>query len=86
MVVEFEVDMGYLDEYGELDCVVLHDENGEMEDVMFELERTCHNLDHRGDHGFTCSRCEYDTETYGDSLCDPSYFKWCPMCGAKVIY
>ena len=34
-MVEFEVDMAYLEEYGELDCVILHDENGEMESRKF---------------------------------------------------
>lgn len=34
-MVEFEVDMGYLDKYGELDCVILYDENGEMEPRKF---------------------------------------------------
>lgn len=39
MSVEFEVDMGYLVEYDELDCVVLHDENGEMEPMKFVPEK-----------------------------------------------
>lgn len=39
MSVEFEVDMGYLVEYDELDCVVLHDENGEMESMIFIPEK-----------------------------------------------
>ena len=34
-MVEFDVDMEYLLEDGELDCVVLHDENGVMDDVVF---------------------------------------------------
>lgn len=34
-MVEFDVDMGYLKEYGELDGVILHDENGEMEPMIF---------------------------------------------------
>ena len=37
-MVEFDVDMGYLEEADELDCVILHDENGEMEDMKFVLE------------------------------------------------
>lgn len=84
-MVEFDVDMRYLAEYDELDYVVLHDENCEMEDMVFEPERTCHNLD-SGSRGFTCSICGYDTYTYDDSRCNPSDFEWCPMCGAKVIY
>lgn len=34
-MIEFDVDMGYLLESGELGQVVLHDENGEYEDVVF---------------------------------------------------
>lgn len=34
-MVEFEVDMVYLDEADELDCVILYDENGEMEPRKF---------------------------------------------------
>ena len=34
-MIEFDVDMGYLEETGELDCVILHDENGEMGDMTF---------------------------------------------------
>lgn len=36
--VEVEVDMGYLAEYDELACVILHDENGEMEPMKFVPE------------------------------------------------
>lgn len=34
-MIEFDVDMGYLKEANELDCVILHDENGEMDDMKF---------------------------------------------------
>lgn len=34
-MVEFDVDMEYLAINEELDCVVLHDENGVMDDVFF---------------------------------------------------
>ena len=34
-MIEFDVDMGYLLEEGELDCVVLNDENGEYEPMEF---------------------------------------------------
>lgn len=34
-MIEFDVDMGYLLESGELGQVVLHDENGEHEDGVF---------------------------------------------------
>lgn len=38
MSVEFEVDMEYLAEYDELDCVILHDKYGEMEPMKFVPE------------------------------------------------
>ena len=44
----------------------------------------CRNLDVRGDRGFECSACGYEAETYGDSLCNPDDFEFCPMCGARV--
>lgn len=34
-MVEVDVDMEYLAINNELDCVVLHDENGVMDDVVF---------------------------------------------------
>lgn len=34
-MVEIDVDMEYLAINDELDCVVLHDENGVMDDVVF---------------------------------------------------
>lgn len=48
-------------------------------------ERTCRNLDVRMDRGFECSECGYEAETYGDSLCNPDDFEFCPHCGAKVV-
>ena len=38
IMVEFEVDMEYLAEYDELDCVILHDKYGEMEPMKFVPE------------------------------------------------
>lgn len=38
-MVEVDVDMEYLAINDELDCVVLHDENGVMDDVVFVLEK-----------------------------------------------
>lgn len=39
-MVEFDVDMEYLAIKDELDCVVLHDENGVMDNVVFVPRRT----------------------------------------------
>lgn len=39
-MVEIDVDMEYLAINDELDCVVLHDENGVMDDMVFVPLRT----------------------------------------------
>lgn len=56
-----------------------------LADGFYAPERACRNLDVRGDRGFECSACGYEAETYGDSLCNPDDFEFCPMCGAKVV-
>lgn len=56
-----------------------------LADGFYVPERACRNLDVRGDRGFECSACGYEAETYGDSLCNPDDFEFCPMCGARVI-
>lgn len=38
-MVEFDVDMDYLAIHDELDCVVLHDEYGVMDDMVFVPEK-----------------------------------------------
>lgn len=38
-MVEFDVDMEYLLKDGELDGVILHDENGVMDDIKFVPEK-----------------------------------------------
>lgn len=38
-MVEFDVDMEYLLEDGALDGVILHDENGVMDDIKFVPEK-----------------------------------------------
>lgn len=43
-MVEFDVDMAALDEADELDGVVLHDENGEYEDMVFYPDKYGNNL------------------------------------------
>lgn len=89
-MVEFEVDMAYLLEEGELDRVVLHDENGEHPSMLFEPSRgTCrveytHRYDYEGgyggteyEHGLTCGhRVTWGSDDAPD---------FCPHCGAKVV-
>ena len=69
-MVEFDVDMGYLLEAGELDSVVLNDENGEHEPMVYVPERTCRDMD-----GW-CSECAKYLMNSG--------YAYCPHCGAKV--
>lgn len=38
-MVEFNVDMEYLKENGDLDGIILYDENGEMEPMIFVPEK-----------------------------------------------
>lgn len=44
-MVEVDVDMEYLAINDELDCVVLHDENGVMDDMIFVPRRTIDGVD-----------------------------------------
>lgn len=88
-MIEFDVDMGYLLEEGELDRVVLNDENGEHEPMMFwpvggeretcELEPlpaivvTMNMLNEIG--WCKCSKCGYAT---------PEESNYCQNCGKAV--
>ena len=84
-MIEFDVDMGYLLEEGELDCVVLNDENGEHEPIEFvpklgggecEVE-----LRESGWGGYTrhCGNCGADLD------CDTrNKQNYCPKCGKAV--
>ena len=98
-MIEFDVDMGYLLEAGELDCVILNDENGEYEPMKFTPELgsgTCIVT-----HDFKCSNCGkqigvvrncemYETcdgrqawKSLDHEVCDIPNF--CSNCGAKVV-
>ena len=56
-MVEFEVDMACLLEDGELDRMVLHDENGEHPSMQFEPSRgECRDVSERR-ATMTCSVC-----------------------------
>lgn len=85
-MVEFEVNMAYLEEYGELNCVILHDENGEMDDVKFVPLRTCYAeadyiyCEGMEDEIYWNDKCSECHERMGEPI--PNY---CPHCGAIVI-
>lgn len=44
-MVEVDVDMEYLAINDELDCVVLHDENGVMDDMIFVPRQMIYGVD-----------------------------------------
>ena len=96
-MIEFDVDMDYLLEDDELDAVILNDENGEHEPMLFVRERTC------VPHG------EWErlsqTQVFRRMYCDCGYelgidrrdsfpFErttyapmpgFCPECGARIV-
>lgn len=94
-MIEFDVDMGYLLEAGELDCVILYDENSEYEAIRFtpelgngtcEMKTSWEIRDELGiadapedTWGYRCSVCEWSFRY--DRGIRPNY---CPNCGAKV--
>lgn len=83
-MVEFDVDMGYLEDADELDCVILHDENGEMGDMMFIPHRIC-SIKLKQWSGWHCSSCgELATLTGSDETFRNLNF--CPACGAEVVH
>ena len=86
-MVEFEVDMAYLLEDGELDRVVLHDENGEYPSMQFEPSRgTCkvrHSIVDEVGGGeldrWVCGECGHVWWSIeGVPSC-------CPNCGREVV-
>ena len=88
-MIEFDVDMGYLLEEGELDSVILNDENGEHEPMEFlpsggECEW---ELEHSGTlyDKWRCSECKF---LFVEPRCDQGYTdlvpNYCPNCGKAV--
>ena len=83
-MIEFDVDMGYLLDYDELDKVVLNDENGEHEPMEFvpkDAETvgagTCRRVFIK-DWLWECSECH--------SRHDSGHlYNFCPNCGRRVI-
>lgn len=90
-MIEFDVDMGYLLEAGELDCVILNDENGEYEPMKFTSELGSGTCSVKKGDGFTagwwvCQSCNTLFDMVGALACSgkekPNY---CPGCGKKVV-
>ena len=85
-MIEFDVDMGYLLEEGELDSVILNDENGEHEPMTFMLgggECELAEVDSYSNarevvHVLECSVCGHTCEHVNGS------YPRCPHCGRSV--
>lgn len=90
-MIEFDVDMGYLLEEGELDRVVLNDENGEHEPMTFypnggECEVEC--FDDGVDEGMDGEWFSYALPTWylscGHEVKGTERPNYCVVCGKKV--
>lgn len=91
-MIEFDVDMGYLLEAGELDCVILNDENGEREPMEFVPKLgsgTCElDYDH---HCSNCGVCVHERAVLVRKKLDGGLWtvvskpaSFCPNCGRRV--
>ena len=92
-MIEFDVDMGYLLEEGELDKVVLNDENGEHEPMMFwlgggECEVEC--FDDGVDEGMDGEWFSYAPPTWylscGHEVRGIERPNYCPKCGKRCVH
>lgn len=97
-MIEFDVDMGYLLEAGELDSVVLNDENGEHEPMMFwlgggectphgEWERLSQTQERRRmycDCGYELGVDKRDSFPFERTEYAPMP-RFCPECGVKLV-
>ena len=79
-MIEFDVDIGYLLEDGELDKVILNDENGEHEPMEFWPHVECEDVSTKQGM-FKCSKCGCTVEESG---IDWGYIQFCPDCGRAV--
>ena len=79
-MIEFSIGMKYCLDRNRLDCVILHDESEEMDDMVFVPRRTCRMV--KPDWGGpkcrdkVCSECGAPFQTWGE--------KYCSHCGAEV--
>ena len=90
-MIEFDVDMGYLLEAGELDRVVLNDENGEHEPMEFrpsggecelEIKDNMDESEGTGAVWWECSSCHWQIEFFHTKWLKNA--KFCPQCGRKI--
>ena len=90
-MIEFDVDMGYLLEEGELDRVILNDENGEHEPMTFWPDRGgCEKLPQTSDTTCVVRRSGFEMQFgyWRCSECGCENFegaKYCMNCGRKAV-
>ena len=83
-MIEFDVDMGYLLEEGELDKVVLNDENGEHEPMMYWLGGgECEVISHYYYDDYDLHEFELSCG-HSYTMHDDMPYPFCPICGKKV--
>lgn len=80
-MIEFDADIGYLLDAGELDSIILNDENGEYEPITFVREReACEDISDKNGI-FKCSKCDCTVE---EDAVDWGTINYCPDCGSPV--
>ena len=83
-MIEFDVDMEYLLEDGELDSVVLNDENGEHEPMTFMLGGgECEVISHYYYDDYDLHEFELSCG-HSYTMHDDMPYPFCPICGKKV--
>lgn len=88
-MLEFIIGMKYCLDRNRLDCVILHDEREEMDDMIFVPERTCRMEHNERKRGVYCSHCgkrmdSFVCNNYGDGTMEYAY-PFCCKCGAEVM-
>lgn len=82
-MIEFDVDMGYLLEDDELDCVILHDESGKHEPMEFVPKAgngTCEFELNTDMTAIRCDKCGYELPKGTDLKAT----RFCGGCGRRV--
>lgn len=80
-MIELDVDMEYCLDADMLGYIILHDENGEMDDMVFVPERkTTRNGKFKTKYGRRVPLCEHCDYAIGDER-----YNYCPKCGARVV-
>ena len=82
-VKKYLIECDYCKEYGHGAYVVARTEAEAIEAWNTRAERTCHVIGEEYDDLLEYSSVEFSCGHYAIGL--PSYFAYCPKCGAKVV-